>query len=136
MNSSINNKYNLKHYTFPSGKEVKVQGYEDLALTILLNNGYTEDDIIIDRNTIPTFQYIFKNKTRRYLPDIYIKSERKIIEVKSSRTFQIQRVQNTIKSLSVRKAGFDFEFWIFIKVLKHDTPNFKYNKSILKLSKL
>jgi hypothetical protein len=56
--------------------------------------------------------------------------------VKSDRTFNIQRIQNLIKALSVRRAGFDFEFWIFYKVLKDDTPNYKYNKCILKLCKI
>ena len=136
LDTAIKKQYNLKDFTFPSGTTIQVQGYEDLALKILLEEKYKEDDIITSRTLMPTFSYAVKNKVRKYLPDIFIKSENKIIEVKSNRTFNVQRVQNMLKALSVRKAGYDFEFWIFYKVLKSDTPNYKYKKSILKLYKM
>lgn len=136
LNNTIKKQYNLKDFIFPSGNIIKVQGYEDLALKILIENKYDEKDIITNRLMIPTFEYFFKNKNKKYLPDIYIKSENKIIEVKSSRTFEIMKIQNILKALSVRKAGYDFEFWIFYKVLKDDKPNYQYKKGILKLFKL
>lgn len=125
LDNAIKKQYNLKDFTFKSGNTIKVQGYEDLALQIL-NKKYNEQDIVTNRKLIPRFNYIFKNKQKKYLPDIYIPSKNKIIEVKSNRTFEIMKIQNIIKSLSVRKAGYDFEFWIFYKVSKNDIPNYKY----------
>ncbi len=136
LDKSLKKRYHSKIFTFPSGNSVQVQGYEDLALKILMEEKYEEEDVITNRTVMPTFTYMFKGKNKKYLPDIFVRSENKIIEVKSDRTFKIQRVQNLIKALSVRKAGFDFEFWIFHKVNKGDKPNYKYNKCILKLCKI
>jgi hypothetical protein len=136
LNKSIKNQYNLKEFIYASGNKIKIQGYEDLALQILTENNYNEKDIITDRIIIPTFDYIYKNNNKKYLPDIFIKSENKIIEVKSDHTFNTMKIQNILKALAVRKAGYDFEFWIFYKVRKHDTPNYKYKKSMLKLFKI
>lgn len=130
-------KYRLKDFVFPSGKVEKVQGYENLALKILIEDyGYKEDDIVVANLQIPCFKYTIKSKTKNYIPDIFIISENKIIEVKSDRIFNIQRIQNTLKALSVRKSGYDFEFWIFSKVKKHNTPNYKYDKCYLNLNKM
>ena len=136
LDKCIKKQYNLKDFTFPSGNKIQVQGYEDLALKILIEKNYDEDDIVTNRTIIPTFNYIHKNVNKKYLPDIFIKSENKIIEVKSDRTFDVMKIKNLIKALSVRKAGYDFEFWIFYKVLKNDTPNYKYKNTFLKLTKL
>ena len=129
-----NNKL-FKEFIFPSGNIIKVQGYENIALQVLCNN-YVEDDIITSRKFVPKIKYYYKNKNRIYFPDIYLKSENKIIEVKSSRTFNIKRIQNTIKALATRQHGFDFEFWIYYDVRKDDTPNIYHNKHYLKLYKL
>lgn len=139
LDNCIKKQYNLKNFTFKSGSTIQVQGYEDLALKILVEN-YNEQEIVINRKNIPCFNYVFKNKHKKYLPDIYIPSENKIIEVKSSRTFDIMKIQNIIKALSVRKAGYDFEFWIFYKVSKNEISSYKYNESnkqcFLKLIKM
>lgn len=136
LDNCIKKQYNLKDFTFLSGNKIQVQGYEDLALQILINEKYKENDIITSRTIIPTFNYTYKNTSKKYLPDIFISSENKIIEVKSNRTFDVQKIQNIQKALAVRKAGYDFEFWIFYKVKKDNEPNYKYNKAILKLYKL
>lgn len=60
-----------------------IKGYEHLALDELVKI-YNEDDILTDRNDMPKIMYNFNDKTLRYYPDIYIKSENKIIEVKST----------------------------------------------------
>lgn len=135
LTKSIHQQYKSKDFTFPSGRLVKVQGYEDLALKILLED-HDEADLLIDRTAMPMFDYFHENRVKKYLPDIYVKSENKIIEVKSDRTFNFQRVQNILKALAVRNAGYDFEFWIFNKCRKDDVPNYKYPKTILKLTKV
>ena len=112
------NNYKYKKYIFPSGKSVNYQGYENVALDELINM-YNEDDIENNRQNIPKIQYILNNKVHYYYPDIYIKSQNLIIEVKSIFTYKKQLVKNIIKSLSVRKYGFNFEFWIYTDKCKN-----------------
>jgi hypothetical protein len=80
---------------------------------------YNEDDIENNRRNVPSIQYILNNKVCYYYPAIYIKSQNLIIEVKSTFTYKKQLVKNIIKSLSVRKSGFNFEFWIYTDKCKN-----------------
>jgi hypothetical protein len=106
------NSVHFKDYTFDSGKVIRIQGYEHLALNELVKI-YKEEDILTDRNDMPKIMYKFKGKTLRYYPDIYIKSENLIIEVKSTYTYKVSLIKNMIKSLSTRKLNLDFEFWVY-----------------------
>ena len=106
------NNFTYKKYIFPSGKTVNYQGYENYALDEIVNI-YSEDDIENDRKHIPNIKYMLKNKVHYYYPDIYIKSKNLIIEVKSEYTYKQQLIKNIVKSLAVRKAGYNFEFWIY-----------------------
>lgn len=117
------NNYLQKDYKFPSGRVVSCQGYEPLAYELLLSKGVDEEDIYVEKDitdsaAFPTFKYEYEGKARRYLPDIYIASEDKIIEVKSDYTFEIQRERNILKALSVKKYGYAVEIWIFNKYNK------------------
>jgi len=80
---------------------------------------YNEDDIENDRKHIPNVKYMLKKKIHYYYPDIYIKSKNLIIEVKSDYTYNQQLIKNIIKSLAVRKAGYNFEFWIYTDKAKN-----------------
>lgn len=111
----------FKEYTFNSGEVRKIQGYENLALDEITKI-YKEHDIITNRRDMPEIVYklqhnlennkiVFKN--HRYYPDIYIKSQNKIIEVKSAWTYQFNTVKIIHKALATRKLGYDFEFWIY-----------------------
>lgn len=112
------NNYKYKKYIFPSGKSVNYQGYENVALDELIKI-YNEGDIENNRQNVPKIQYILNNKVHYYYPDIYVKSQNLIIEVKSTFTYKKQLVKNIIKSLSVRKSGFNFEFWIYTDKCKN-----------------
>jgi len=101
-----------KEYTLPSGKIIKLQGYENLALDILLKY-YNENKIQSDRTDMPKIMFEFNKKTKRYFPDIFIKSENKIIEVKSTWTYKKELIKNIHKALATRKLGYTFEIWIF-----------------------
>lgn len=54
-------------------------------------------------------------KDRTYLPDIYIKSENKIIEVKSKWTYELELDKNNLKKETCLSIGLKFEFWVFDK---------------------
>lgn len=105
-----------KSYRMPSGKIVHIQGSEDKAITILLQK-YRESDLIIEdepieRSVGTIFYKGIDGKTHRYYPDIYIRSENMIIEVKSSYTYRIHEKTNKLKEAACLSAGFRFKFMI------------------------
>lgn len=105
-------------YELPSGKIVKLQGYEPQVLTELLKT-YSEDDIVIGvkeiNKEIGQIKYMFEEKEHTYYPDFYIKSENKIIEVKSQWTFDRWKEKNLAKQNTCLELGFDFDFKILEK---------------------
>lgn len=107
--------FKLKDYKLPSGKIIKVQGYENFALDILIEK-YEEEDLAISyseiKEEIGIINYLMNEKNRIYLPDIYIKSENKIIEVKSEYTYNLELEKNLLKKEVCLKSNLLFEFWI------------------------
>lgn len=111
-----------KEFIFESGNKYYVQGYEDRAIQILVDLGYTEDEIQI-RNR-PSISYLFPkelggdDKIHIYHPDIILPFENKIIEVKSSYTYYGSKSEpgilgrNIAKKIGAESAGFIIEFWI------------------------
>ena len=96
----------------PSGNIVKVQGYENVALDELVQK-YEEDDILIGRCAIPTIDYYINDTKHVYFPDFMIKSENKIIEIKSEWTIQLKRGNVEEKALATVKAGYKYEIWVY-----------------------
>jgi hypothetical protein len=119
MDKKIKTGISTKKYTLPSGKVVKIQGYENYGIEYLLKMGISEDDIIIGNKNIEKEIGIFmfydmkKNKNRRYFPDIYVKSKNKIYEIKSNFTMNLNVDLIKIKKQSIIDRGFEFEFLIF-----------------------
>ena len=101
-----------KIYKFNNGKEVKVQGYEHLALSLLENKHKIKQDDIITQFDNEIY-YTFIKKYHKYFPDIYIKSLNKIIEVKSDYTYKREFQKNIMKKKACLYLGYKFEFWIF-----------------------
>jgi hypothetical protein len=106
--------FKYKRYIMPSGNCRFIQGYEHFALDELVTK-YNEDDIITSKKEIPTIPYIYNNSKHVYFPDIYIKSENKIIEVKSDYTYEKEIEKNIIKKTNCINRNFKFEFWIYNK---------------------
>jgi hypothetical protein len=108
-----------KDYTLPSGRKVRIQGYENYGIEYLLNQGIDEKDIIVGNKQIEKetglimFNDVQKNKYRRYFPDIFVKSINKIYEVKSTYTMKLNVDLINMKRQAVLKRGFDFEFLVF-----------------------
>jgi hypothetical protein len=114
------NTYKSKEYITPSGKKYTIQGYENIALDELIKI-YNENDIVIGKSMVPKIKYMFNEKEKIYYPDIYIPSENRIIEVKSTWTYKVQVDKNIIKGKACKDQGYNFEFWIY---------DIKYNKII------
>ena len=104
--------YHYKDYMMPTGNIVKYQGYENIALDELVQL-YEEDDICIGRSKIPTIDYYIDEKKHVYFPDFYIKSENKIIEVKSEWTIKLERGNIEEKAQATVKAGYRYEIWVY-----------------------
>lgn len=104
--------YRFKDYMFPSGKIVKVQGYENKAIDELLKI-YKEDEIILGRKFVPRIEYLINMKKHIYYPDIYIPKDNKIIEVKSEWTCQLKRSYVEEKAEATARAGYIYEVWIY-----------------------
>lgn len=123
-NHEWGNKY--KDYTTPNGTNLRIQGYENFALDQLFKN-YSEEDIVVNKinSVIGKIQYVLNTNKKIYKPDIYIKSEHKIIEVKSQFTYDLQLEKNKLKAQACLNLGFQFEFWIIDRkdTIKIKTPD-------------
>lgn len=104
-----------RNYKMPSGKIVKIQGFEDRAITLLLQN-FQESDLVIGtkeiNKVVGKILYSNKSETHRYYPDIFIKSQNKIIEVKSKWSYNLHKEINELKKQASIDKGFKFEFMI------------------------
>lgn len=114
--NNLKSRVKFKNYTLPSGKIIKVQGYENIALDILLLK-YSENDILytvkdINKATGVIYYMDEKNIRRRYYPDFYIKSINKIYEAKSTWTYKSKIEKNKKKMEACQKIGIKFEFII------------------------
>lgn len=98
-----------KPYKMPDDSIVYIQGYEYMALDILISQ--KEDVVLCGKKH--KFRYSFKERHKTYYPDIFIPNKNLYIEVKSQYTFEVQKKQNLAKREAVLSAGFNFEFWIF-----------------------
>lgn len=100
------NLYKRKEYILPSGKIIKLQGYEPEALDQILIYVLEKD---IEFDNIPYIAYTYGNKTLKYYPDLYIKSLNLIIEVKSTYVLKKQGIQKNEEKFKACKArGFNF----------------------------
>ncbi len=109
-----NRGYKRKEFVLPSGDVIMYQGYEDVAWKILLST-LKETEITNDPKLIPTFIYEWEGKTHRYYPDLYVETQRRIIEVKSTYTYRTELGKNRAKRDQVMADGYTFEFWICSK---------------------
>jgi len=104
--------YLIKNYIFPSGKVIKVQGYEPFALDILVSD-IQEEHIITSKKEVPEIWYYMGDTKKRYYVDIFIRSENKCIEVKSTWTYQKDKNKVELVKKAVEESGYKYECWIF-----------------------
>jgi len=131
---NLNSCLNPKEYTLPSGNKIQVQGYEPLALDILINEWKVEEEnIITERTKVPEIWWKDKgDKSHRYYTDIFIPSKNLIIEVKSTWTYKIEKDITQRKLLSANDLGYNTLLLVFNDrkklVEEYEDCNFKYNK--------
>lgn len=107
MQKKIRNMLKKKEIILPSGKVVKVQGYEDSFLKFVFdNNLLNEEDIDFKPKIIP---YVQNNIQRKYIPDFFIPKFNAIVEVKSTWILNKQGKDTTIcKQKAVEAEGYKF----------------------------
>lgn len=111
---SSKNAYKSYGYGFPSGRIDKIQGYERFALDELLSRNHPEDDIITECSKVPDIRWYDENgKEHRYYVDIYLKSLKFCIEVKSLYTAEQKGKDIFLKQNAVKEAGYRCEIWIY-----------------------
>ncbi len=126
-----------REMVLPSGRVVRVRGYEDTAISKLLEI-YTEADLLFDdllqNYNIPVFTYSDGMKHKiRYYPDIFLQKENKIIEIKGrwwwdgngKLKYKNRLHKNLKKRQAVLCAGYQYEVWLFenrknYRILKDD----------------
>ncbi len=120
------NKFKSKDYVMPSGKIIKVQGYERFAIDELLQNeNIAEDDIVTGCRNVPTIWYIDdSSKKHRHYVDIFIPSQNRCIEVKSTWTSKLTNGNIFLKQTAGKQLGYKYEIWIYdskgLKVEEHE----------------
>lgn len=106
----------FKDYKYPSGTIIRVQGYEPFALNDLLNlENLDESDIIVSKGSVPVIKYQRPDKVKPsvYFVDIYIPSQNRCIEVKSTYTIKCDPEIIKLKQEAMVAAGYDYEIWVY-----------------------
>lgn len=98
-------------------RTVWVQGAEGKATDLILSEGTDPDDIAFSKSEgKPTFRYLFKGRTRRYVPDFFILSKHQVVEVKSTVTLGLYDpaifAQVKAKARSVIAGGYGLRLMI------------------------
>ena len=115
LEKSIKASYRTKDYAMPSGNVINYQGYENIALDeLIINEKIDESDIITGAKNVPNIWYYDEDgKQRRHFVDIFIPSQNRCIEVKSTWTFTKPNV--LCKQKAAKELGYKYEIWIYDK---------------------
>jgi hypothetical protein len=106
------NGFQYREHQTPSGKAIRVQGYEDWAYDSLLGNEIPEEDIFWRRSDMPEIWYELDGR-RRYYPDFFIPSRNMVVEVKSEYTYLLSLAANKAKHVATEAAGYEFRLLMF-----------------------
>lgn len=120
MDRCFDSGVSFRDYILPSGKLVKIQGFENKGIDYILSNykhpitknQITEDDIIVGKQ-IGYFKYMFQNKEHKYYPDIYIKDTNLYIEIKSTFTLDSKYDVNMAKFNAMVEHGKQLHVLVF-----------------------
>ena len=115
MEKSIKQNYKKKEYTFPSNKIIEIQGYENFALDeLIINEKIDESDIITGCQNVPVIWYNDENgKKHRHYVDIFIPSQNRCIEVKSTWTAKQNEHNIFLKQTAAKELGYKYSIWVY-----------------------
>lgn len=105
--------YATKKYVFPSGRVEDYQGYEDIALDLLLSK-FDEHDIIKASSEMPEIWYCKDDgKYHRYFPDIFVPSRNILYEVKSVYIYNLHKKETDYKRKAVEYLGYTYNLLLY-----------------------
>jgi hypothetical protein len=111
-----------KPYTFPSGRVIHIQGYENYALDYLLTGKYIcrfDPSLIFNEDNIQvgcemeSVVYIHQEEVSVYHPDAHIKDTNIYIETKSTYWLERDLQRNLAKFYGTCKEGFKLVVMVF-----------------------
>jgi hypothetical protein len=107
--------YKLKNFITPTGKEITCQGYEPFALNYIINFlNINEEHIITNRKEVPEIWYNgLDEKKHRHYVDIFIPTENRCIEVKSTWTAEKKKDCIFLKQKAAKELGYKYEIWVY-----------------------
>lgn len=120
------NSITAKDYILPSGKIMRIQGYEHIYLDGYFSQGLSEDDI--SRGNGLGIFYEFEGKRRKYFPDFYIKSTNTVVEVKSTWTYEKEISKNIAKFKRTKEMGYNFELHAY-KNIKGERADYDWENT-------
>lgn len=105
--------FTSKEFILPSGRSESVQGYEPQAITYLLGQGVSEDDMVLGKEK-PRIPYQDTNgDVRTYWPDLFLREAQMVVEVKCLYTLLKEHALNRLKWIATVKSGFKFRLLLF-----------------------
>ena len=127
INNRMSNPFIMKEFIFPSGRITYTLGYENIMLNILINEKNIDEDDILTNHKCPKIKWIDDNNIMHtHIPDIYIKSENKIIEVKSKYTSR----EECMPMILLKKKYAEIEGYTYkIYIINGKTKNIEYEIS-------
>lgn len=111
------NSYRRKLYIMPSGNQIMCQGYEPFALDKLIKDELiSEIDIVTGAKNVPIIWYSDESgKKHCHYVDIFIPSQNRMIEVKSTWTAEKKKDNIFLKQEAGKKLGYLYEIWVYNK---------------------
>ena len=107
--------FTRKPFVFPSGRRVKVQGNEAIAIEILLKDHEEKDLLVTDQEIEARIGRIWyttpDGEKHRYFPDILVLPDL-VVEVKSQWTMTLNVERNELKRRACLDRGLRFEFMV------------------------
>lgn len=114
-----NKGYRYKVYTFSSGRQILVQGWETQALDNYLLHEYDEKDLENNIKIINKFDFRWGSDNtgnkRKYIPDFYVEKDNLFIEIKSRYLFEKNINNILLKAKSVIDKGYNFYLLLSLK---------------------
>ncbi len=107
--------YARKNFRVPGMRKIiRLQGFEPFCISdLMLKEAISFSKIRYEKKQIPPISYMFQGRLRRYYPDFFIPSQRRIIEVKSWYTWKINEQVNLAKRQACLQAGWSYEIRIY-----------------------
>ena len=113
LSKALTNNYGYKKYKL-GRRTIEVQGYEPQALDYIQKHYNAEpSDIRCGKKAkMPVIWYQFDGKLRAYHPDIFVVSQNRICEVKSTYSYTSSLERNLAKKKACLQQGYKFVFLI------------------------